>query len=128
MYCEGEKHESIDRISEKTKELILTGCVLNNNSHIIINDATGEEEEIGHPIECCLLKFVNLSLLRMNKGYDSESIRSNYKILKTAPFHSDSKTMTVVVELEPNKKVRIFTKGASENMLSDCITMIDKHG
>jgi magnesium-transporting ATPase (P-type) len=28
--------------------------------------------------------------------------------------------MTVVVELEPEKKVRVFTKGASENIIDDC--------
>jgi magnesium-transporting ATPase (P-type) len=28
--------------------------------------------------------------------------------------------MTVVVELEPEKRVRVFTKGASENIIDDC--------
>lgn len=42
------------------------------------------------------------------------------------PFNSDTKKMTVVVELEPEKKVRVFTKGASENLIDDCITMVDK--
>lgn len=41
------------------------------------------------------------------------------------PFNSDTKKMTVVVDLEPNKKVRIFTKGASENIIDDCNSMID---
>lgn len=34
--------------------------------------------------------------------------------------------MTVVVELEPERMVRVFTKGASENIVDDCINMIDK--
>ena len=42
------------------------------------------------------------------------------------PFNSDTKKMTVAVELEPEKTVRIFTKGASENLLDDCTTMVDK--
>lgn len=36
------------------------------------------------------------------------------------PFNSDTKKMTVAVEMEPEKKVRIFTKGASENLIDDC--------
>jgi magnesium-transporting ATPase (P-type) len=42
------------------------------------------------------------------------------------PFNSDTKKMTVVIELEHDKKVRVFTKGASENLIDDCITMLDK--
>jgi magnesium-transporting ATPase (P-type) len=42
------------------------------------------------------------------------------------PFNSDTKKMTVVIELEHDKKVRVFTKGASENLIDDCVTMIDK--
>lgn len=34
--------------------------------------------------------------------------------------------MTVVIELEPEKRVRVYTKGASENLIDDCIKMIDK--
>lgn len=43
------------------------------------------------------------------------------------PFNSDTKKMTVVIEIEPDKKVRVFTKGASENIIDDCITIIDKN-
>ena len=34
--------------------------------------------------------------------------------------------MTVVVELEPEKLVRVYTKGASEHLIDDCATMIEK--
>jgi magnesium-transporting ATPase (P-type) len=34
--------------------------------------------------------------------------------------------MTVVIELEPDRKVRVYTKGASENIIDDCSTMLDK--
>ena len=36
------------------------------------------------------------------------------------PFNSETKKMTVAVELEPKKRVRVFTKGASENIVDDC--------
>jgi magnesium-transporting ATPase (P-type) len=36
------------------------------------------------------------------------------------PFNSETKKMTVAIELEPGERVRIFTKGASENIIDDC--------
>ena len=41
------------------------------------------------------------------------------------PFNSTTKKMTVVVEIEHNKMVRVFTKGASENIIEDCDRIID---
>lgn len=43
------------------------------------------------------------------------------------PFNSETKKMTVVIELEREKRVRVFTKGASENILDDCAAFIDKN-
>jgi magnesium-transporting ATPase (P-type) len=74
-----------------------------------------------------MLDFVNLSLRRLQKEEKSyENIRNKYKVLKTIPFNSTTKKMTVVVELEPERKVRVFTKGASENIVDDCSSMIDR--
>jgi len=42
------------------------------------------------------------------------------------PFNSTTKKMTVVVETEYNQKVTIFTKGASENIVDDCVSFIDQ--
>lgn len=36
------------------------------------------------------------------------------------PFDSYTKKMTVVVELERDKTVRAYTKGATENLIDDC--------
>lgn len=55
-----------------------------------------------------------------------EEIRSQHKILKMIPFNSDTKKMTVVIETEPGKRVRVYTKGASENIIDDCAKMIEK--
>lgn len=41
------------------------------------------------------------------------------------PFNSTTKKMTVVIELEPGKLVRVFTKGASENIIEDCDRVIE---
>jgi hypothetical protein len=36
--------------------------------------------------------------------------------------------MTVAIEIEPDKKVRIFTKGASEIVIDDSCSVIVKTG
>ena len=55
---------------------------------------------------------------RPEKSY--EDIKSKYTLLKMFPFNSETKKMTVVIELEHEKRVRVFTKGASENIIDDC--------
>ncbi len=42
------------------------------------------------------------------------------------PFNSETKKMTVAVETEHEKTVRIYTKGATENILDDCVLYLDK--
>lgn len=44
------------------------------------------------------------------------------------PFNSETKKMTVVVELERDKRVRVFTKGASENIIDDCAYLLNANG
>lgn len=100
---------------------------MNSNSHIIIDDKTFHEKRIGNQTECALLDFVNKSLHklgnRQEKSYDD--IKQNCKLIKMYPFNSTTKKMTVVVELEHNKMVRIYTKGASENIIEDCDRVIE---
>ena len=42
------------------------------------------------------------------------------------PFNSETKKMTVVIEIEHERKVRVFTKGASENIIDDCAYIFDQ--
>ena len=44
------------------------------------------------------------------------------------PFNSDTKKMTVAEEIEHDKVVRIFTKGASENIIDGCLNTIGSEG
>ena len=72
-----------------------------------------------------MLDFVNRSLVHLKsqeKNY--ESIRSRHKVIKNIPFNSTTKKMTVVVELEPERRVRVYTKGASENIIDDCSSIL----
>jgi magnesium-transporting ATPase (P-type) len=72
------------------------------------------------------LAFVNKELREMERVEQSyNDFKNKHKVLKMIPFNSDTKKMTVVVELEAEKKVRVFTKGASENIIDDCAFIHD---
>jgi Ca2+ transporting ATPase len=76
-----------------------------------------------------MLDFVNRSLRKVDMGATNyEAIRANRKVLLNVPFNSTTKKMTVVVELERDKTVRVFTKGASECIIDDCVSMVAKDG
>lgn len=102
---------------------------MNSNSYIIIDDKTLKEQRIGNQTECALLDFVNgtLSQLKRNE-VNYEDFKIKHKILKMYPFNSETKKMTVVVELEHQKLVRVYTKGASENILEDCTHTLSEEG
>ena len=98
----------------------------NSNSHIILDPVTFEEKRIGNQTECALLEFVNRSLIKLDRSERNyEEIKLNQKILKTFPFNSDTKKMTVAVEIEHDKTVRLYVKGASENIIDDCIMYLN---
>jgi Ca2+ transporting ATPase len=100
--------------------------VANSNSHIVCEPPTYEEKRIGNQTECALLDFVNRSLVKLGRSEKSYSqIKSNMKIIKMFPFNSETKKMTVGVETEFEKVVRIYTKGASENIIDSCIDQVD---
>lgn len=62
FYSEEKFNDTIEDVSYNTQELILDGCSLNSNSHIIYDSNTREEKRIGSQTECSLLDFVNTSL------------------------------------------------------------------
>jgi magnesium-transporting ATPase (P-type) len=109
----------LDGNSLETQEMILSGCAVNSNSHILVNK--GVEQRVGNQTECAMLAFINKELKDNNRPEKSyEDIKNKQTLLKMFPFNSDTKKMTVVVELEHQKKVRVYTKGASENIIDDC--------
>lgn len=110
-----------------TQDLILAGCSINSNSHILPPSQNNQiEQRIGNQTECALLDFVNVQLKEMQRVEQTyNDFKTKYKVLKTIPFNSDTKKMTVVVEVEPEKRVRVYTKGASENLIDDCAYILD---
>ena len=72
------------------------------------------------------MAFVNSELKDIGSAERTyEDIKGKFSVLKMIPFNSETKKMTVVVELEHEKRVRVFTKGASENIIDDCAYIYD---
>jgi Ca2+-transporting ATPase len=99
------------------------------NSKAVLNEEEGKPIEfIGNKTECALLVFAK------KLGYDYVKIRAECKeTIKTVyDFSSARKRMSTVVKLDlkqsPNKRFRIFTKGASEIILNRCTKWIDHDG
>ena len=60
LYCEGELHTTLQDVSLMTSELVLAGCSLNSNSHLLPPKTPGtEDQRVGNQTECALLAFVN---------------------------------------------------------------------
>lgn len=136
FYAEETSHDNLESVSLTTQDLILVGCSTNSNSYLLKDPVSSAIQRVGNQTECSLLQFVNdsLKLIQNPSSQRSstsslltyDSIRSHQKVIKTIPFNSETKKMTVVIETEPDKKVRIYTKGASENIIDDCIAYFDK--
>jgi magnesium-transporting ATPase (P-type) len=100
---------------------------VNSNSHLIRSEGGLPDKRIGDQTECSLLEFVNNSLeLIQRQEANYNQVRDNIKVLKNIPFNSDTKKMSVAVEIEPDKMVRVFTKGAPENIVDDCAPQLIK--
>ena len=72
--------------------------------------------------DCALLSFAD------SWGFDYSSYRPSKNILRVIPFNSSRKKMITAVYNEETNGLRIFVKGASELVLSDCQYFIDQEG
>ncbi|KJH49028.1 calcium-translocating P-type ATPase, PMCA-type [Dictyocaulus viviparus] len=81
-------------------------------------------KKIGNKTECALLGFV----LDLNQNY--EAVRAAYSedtLFKVYTFNSSRKSMMTVIRL-PGDVYRIFSKGASEIILSRCSYILGESG
>ncbi len=81
---------------------------------VLCNDATySEKNQTGDPTEIALLESsFKLNILK-------EKLEKEFKRIDEIPFDSDRKLMTTVNLVDSNK-VRVFTKGALDSILSIC--------
>ena len=73
---------------------------------IILNSNDDPKKEEGNPTEMAILKYID------QNDIDVVEYREKYKRLFSAPFSSDRKRMSTVVEVDG--QAYVFLKGASE--------------
>lgn len=121
LFTEETVFEIIDKtkIRPDTLELICEGICLNSNAFPKVE--SGKFEHIGNKTECALLEIA------YKMGYNFENYRPNEKTLKTIPFSSRRKKMTIVHKLN-EEVVRVFCKGAPDMLLDHCTDYINTEG
>ena len=60
-------------------------------------------------------------------GYDFRDIRNKIHVIDTVPFSSSRKRMSAIAKLDDGRTI-IFTKGAPDFLLPNCIKYVDKNG
>lgn len=90
-----------------SNSLFLTGAVLCNEASV--KEIDGEYKPFGNPTE------IALNVLGQKAGVIKKSLEQRNKIIRTLPFTSDRKMMSVVVETEHG--YRLYTKGAPDVLI-----------
>ncbi|MDW7668313.1 MAG: cation-translocating P-type ATPase [Bacillota bacterium] len=101
--------EDLEEINETEENLIKT--------FVLCNDATYEgEEKTGDPTE--------IALIEMGKKYNlpKKTLTENFPRVSEKPFDSDRKLMSTLNKEE--KKYRVNTKGAIDNLLKICTKVL----
>lgn len=87
----------------------LTGAVLCNEA--VIKEEDGEFKPFGNPTE------IALNVLGQKAGITKDQLLENSEIVRTLPFTSDRKMMSVVVK--NNDGYQLYTKGAPDVLLKN---------
>jgi len=118
----------INQFPENIQNLLVTGIAVNSNytSKIIpASQVGGQDEQIGNKTECALLGFV----LQLKRSYMSvRNAIPETMFQKVFTFNSARKSMSTIIPIEDGKKYRMYTKGASEIVLSKCVSVLDANG
>lgn len=106
----GMKEKDLTEVVESNdhaNQLIVQAMALCNDSGY-----TAEGTPIGDPTELALTNYVN------NYGSDVIALRTQYSRVDELPFDSDRKLMTVANKID--HEVRVFTKGAADQLIARC--------
>ncbi|XP_071510337.1 plasma membrane calcium-transporting ATPase 4-like isoform X2 [Diadema antillarum] len=124
MFLETPGNNDID---SETRHLLVEGISVNSSysSRILPAEHQGElPRQVGNKTECALLGFV----LDINEEYQLS--RDRWPVEKYAcvyTFNSSRKSMSTAIPL-PEGGFRLYSKGASEIMLSKCEYILDESG
>lgn len=99
--------------------LLMASIAVNSTAEL------GEKEDgsplaIGNPTECAMLLWLQ------EKGFDYQSLRSEYEIENVIPFSTENKYMETIARSKCDGRVYRFVKGAPEIILERCSHEVDK--
>ena len=119
---------SSDKMSASIKTVIGEHICLNRSAYLVHTDAEGKKLDrpsvIGNKTEGALIEMA------AEWGYDYEKVCPalfDHTKDQIFAFNSDKKRSTAVIH-RPDGSVRLFCKGASEWIMQDCTTWLDKSG
>lgn len=101
-------------LPHKLKQILNESVAVNSTAFEDRDPDTGELVFVGSKTETALLKFAKL-----NGWADYKETRESADIVQMIPFSSERKAMGVVVRL-PNRRYRLYLKGASEILTKKC--------
>lgn len=106
------------KLHEDFRELLSQSIGINTTA--FEGEENGEKVFIGTKTETALLDWAKRSFALESL----EIMRSNHPVTEMYPFNSSRKCMGAVIQL-PDKKYRIFVKGAPEILLGQCHKVLD---
>ena len=110
-----------EKLNQTLVHLLCDSIAMNSSAFLTTDPVTGERLLTGSKTEVALLKFAE------KLGCDFEATRHHGHVYTLFPFSSLKKSMTTIVEID-EKNLRIYSKGASEIVLSYCSSYLDAEG
>lgn len=112
-------------LNERIGELFSVGVCLNSSANPIFTvsaNGTLEIDQIGNKTDCALLEVAHIL------GFDYRNVRkeNDHNIIKVVPFSSETKTMSTVTKFKG--KTHIFSKGAPDYLLKNCVSYLNANG
>lgn len=102
---------------EQDLSLLLQGSVLCNDAQLKHSPDAKDWSIVGDPTEGALV------VASRKGGYDQQLLTSQYPRVQEIPFDSSRKMMTTIHSIDG--KLRAFTKGAPDVLLSRCTSIVD---
>ncbi|XP_065319126.1 plasma membrane calcium-transporting ATPase 2-like [Gordionus sp. m RMFG-2023] len=135
-YLEGILYDKIPRFEQMNPlygDLLIDAICINSGytSQLVKDDKTNLPVQVGNKTECALLGFV----ADTGKSYkDVRDLWPENKLYKVYTFNSARKSMSTIIKIPTNNgdidkpTFRIFTKGASEIILTKCEYFFSTNG
>lgn len=99
--------------SAATDEFFAQEVALNSTA-LLEKNPNGNFTAVGNPTEGALLLYLQ------ENGFNYNTIRENFKIVKRLPFSTERKYMATIADFDSPDKLSLFIKGAPEIIFAKC--------